>query len=351
MRVVLISSGVLPCPTIGYGGLEQIVADLAIVLDRMGHEVWVVAPDESTIGEHGNIQLIGCGPCDNNAHAWEETAFQKYRPMMESEEFKDAIWHTHDWRKWAYRAKFDLPHVHVMGTLHGMLCYEKPPPFQHPNLNGISRNHADGLSAGLGVPVRCVYNGIDLDKYKYGSKKGRTDRLLFLARITSFKGAHVFPDLCKQLKASGDLVGDDTIVESQELVERVIMQCNDYPDCRYWGGVSRERTIEFFQSCKTYVLPLTPGWLEPFGLTIVEAGACGAPVVATDSGSMPELIEDGVNGYVAKNLTHMKEILENGCLDSISSQDCRKMAKRFSRETMAEGYVALYQEILETGGW
>lgn len=350
MRIVLISSGTLPVMPAGYGGLEQVVGDLAIELDKAGHEVSVVAPSSSTVGNFGKIKLIDCGPCDPNAHAWEERAYQKYRPMMDSEEFKDAVIHDHTWGKWVYQAKGQNPKLHICSTLHGMLCYHTPPPVVKPSMIGISKKHADMMSAGLGIPVRFAYNGIDLDKYKcnWGD---RNNRYLFLARITPFKGTHVFIDAMNQIKGEGDVIGDDTLVEDKGYVERILMACNSNPALRYWGGVARDMAIEFFQKSKCYVLPCTPGWEEPFGLTVIEAQACGCPVVATASGAIPELIEEGKTGYVAKSLQDIPEILSNGKIGTLNATDCRLQAEKFSRAKMAARYQELYKELIETGGW
>lgn len=350
MKVVLISSGTLPVPVPGYGGLEQVVADLAISLDAMGHDVSVVGPSESTIGKVGKIKLIDCGPCNPNAHEWELNAYGKYRPMMDSEEFKGAVWHDHSWKKGVYMAKVENPKLNICSTLHGMLCYHTPPPVQKPSMIGISKHHADSISAGLGIPVRFVYNGIDLEKYKMGEAK-RSNRYLFLARMTVFKGAHVFTDLMKQLGAEGDLIGDDTLVEDKGYVERLLMACNEYPGVRYWGGVPRSMAVDFFRKAKLYILPCGQGWQEPFGLTVIESQACGTPVLATASGAIPELIEQGKTGLVVAGQQDLKLALESGILDKIKPEDCRKNAERFSRENMAKGYLACYAELLEKGGW
>ncbi len=347
MKVVLISSGVLPVPPLGYGGLEQIVFDLAVELDKAGHEVHVVGPSESKLP--GNIKLIDCGPTDKFAQGWEEKAYQKYKPMMFSEEFKDAIWHDHSWRKFAYLAKMENPRLNVCATLHGMLPYHSSPPMERPCMIGISKDHADRISAGLGIPVRYCYNGIDLSRYEFMGGT-RTDRYLFLARITPFKGPHVFIDAMRQIKGEGDVVGDDTLVEDRGYVERVLMACNSNPNVRYWGGVARDLAVEFFRKAKCYVLPNTPGWEEPFGLTVIEAMACGCPVVVTRSGALPELVEEGVTGYVAKSLQDIPGILASDKIENIKGLDCRKQAEKFSRKAMAEGYVKLYQDVLN-GGW
>jgi glycosyltransferase involved in cell wall biosynthesis len=350
MKIVLISSGVLPVPCPGYGGLEMVVADLAISLDKLGHEVYVICPTESKIAEYGKIQHIDGGPINPNAHEWEAKAYEKYAPMLLSEMFKGAIIHDHSWRKFPYLLKMDHKELNLTATLHGMLCYHKPPPMEKPSLIGLSKRHADMMSGGLGVPVRFCYNGIDLEKYSFNGGK-RNNNYLFLARITAFKGAHVFADTIKQMNARGDIVGDDQMVEDKDYVKRILEVCNNYPNLRYWGGVSRERAVEFFKKSKCYVLPCTPGWEEPFGLTVIEAMACGCPVVATASGAIPELIENGKSGYVLLYSQDLTKALSNDMLSQIKAEDCRKQAEKFSREAMAENYLKLYAEVLENGGW
>jgi glycosyltransferase involved in cell wall biosynthesis len=350
MKIVLISSGALPVPPQGYGGLEQVVYDLAAELVKE-HEVHVVAPTESKLPTGCN--LIDGGPCVPNAAQWEFDVFQKYSGMFSSEEFKDAIWHDHTWRKFIYIAKANLPNLNVMSTLHGMLPYQSPPPVARPSLCGISMHHADSISAGLGIPTRFVYNGIDLQKYTYEPGQGRTDRYLFLARITPFKGTHTFVDVMRSLQLEGDVVGDDQLVEDKDYVARIIQACNDYPKIRYWGGIDRSMVSEMFRKAKAYILPCAQNWSEPFGLTVVESMASGCPVIATSSGAIPELIGSAETGIVVKSTQMLSDVVNDINKGKIVFDPlaCRKRAEEFSRERMAEGYLKLYQEVLENGGW
>lgn len=331
--------------------LEQIVADLAIKLDQMGHEVHVVGPAESTIGQIGNIQLIDGGPKQPNAHAWEEAALEKQiKPRLDSGEFKDAIWHDHCWRKPIYKAKMANPNLHVIATLHGMVPYHQPPPVQNPCMVGLSKSHAQSISSALGIKVRHCYNGIDLSKYNYNGQN-RTDRYLFLGRINSYKAPHAFIDLLEQAKVPGDVVGDDILVEDPSYVERVLGMCNQLQgQVKYWGGVHRERAVEFFQHAKALVCPLLPPWSEPFNLTVVESMACGTPVIGTANGALPELIEHGKTGYVAPFYQDLAPYMSDQMVNQIKPEDCRERAKQFSREAMAINYLKLYEQVQE-GGW
>jgi len=179
----------------------------------------------------------------------------------------------------------------------------------------------------------------------------RSDRYLFLARMTPFKGAHVFAKVMAAKGYKADLVGDDTMVEDKNFVNDLMMFCNNNPNIRYWGGVNREKAACLFRRAKCYVLPNTAGWQEPFGLTVVEAMASGCPVVATVSGAIPELVIEGLTGYVAKSVEDLPALLEDDKIAMIKSEDCRARASQFTREAMAINYAKLYKEILEGGGW
>jgi len=337
-------------PPLGYGGLEQVVADLAICLDRMGHEVYVFCPDESTIDSYGKITKVGCGPCSPNAREWEAKALELCSPIFLDQRFKDAILHCHMWTKPIYLLKQANPKLNVLSTLHGMLPYQSPPPVEKPCMVGISVHHAATIAKGLKIQTRHVYNGIDLGKYSYYSGE-RSDRFLFLARMTPFKGAHVFTEAMINMGVKGDLVGDDTMVEDKDFVLRLMMACDQYPNVTYWGGVDRDRTAKFFQQAKCYVLPCTNGWQEPFGLTVIEAMACGCPVVAAASGAIPELIVDGKTGYVVNDIQDLSSYLQDDKIGAIESSECRSRAEFFSRERMSEEYVKLYEECVNHGGW
>jgi len=349
MKIVLISSGVIPVFPNGYGGLENVVGNLAVCLDRIGHDVYVIAPDGSDIGGVGNIKLIGCGPCDPDARAWESRAYEKYAPMLLSPEFEDAIIHDHTWAKAVYLLKMRHTRLNVMSTLHGMLPYQTPPPVPQCNMVGISKHHAETISQGLKIPVRHVYNGIDLGRYPFGEGP-RNDRYLFLARMTPFKGAHLFTKAIVTKGLKGDLVGDDEMVEDKGFVEQLMRACGSGNGVCYRGGVSRERAAKFFRESKCYVLPCTGGWQEPFGLTVVEAMASGCPVIVTPSGALPELVADGFSGYVVQE-DQLQDFLDDDKINAISPMDCHLRALKFSREEMTKNYEILYREVLSGGGW
>jgi len=250
MKIFLLSSGVLAVPPVGYGGLEQVVADLAICLDKMGHEVYVACPNESTIGQTGGIIQINCGPCNPNAREWEAKALSLCAPILM--DVPDAVIHDNTWTKPIYLLKRDHPELHVMSTLHGMLPYQTPPPVDKPCMAGISQHHAKSMADGLKIETRFVYNGIDLDKYNFQNPEfiERDNRYLFLARMTPFKGAHVFFSLMQMLGLKGDLVGDDQMVENKDYVSQLMQACVSYPDVFSHIGIGIKRHRQSIQNLR-----------------------------------------------------------------------------------------------------
>jgi len=156
MKILLISSGVIPVPPPSYGGLEQVVADLAIELDKMGHKVVVLCPEGSLIGTVGNIDAWVIGPPTFDAHGWEYNAF-----IQTHQHYKDFdIIHDHSWRKFSYLSG----HPNIISTLHGMCPYEAP-PIPKPCFVGISQNHAKEISQKMKIQCAYVYNDINLENY------------------------------------------------------------------------------------------------------------------------------------------------------------------------------------------
>ncbi|HBO64625.1 TPA: glycosyl transferase, partial [Candidatus Saccharibacteria bacterium] len=116
-----------------------------------------------------------------------------------------------------------------------------------------------------------------------------------------------------------------------------------YPRISYAGSLSGKRKHTFLAEAKALLFPIT--WEEPFGMSVIEALACGTPVIAMNRGAMPEIIEHGVNGFLANTQEEFEEYMLR--IGEIDPNDCRNsVAERFSNEAMARGYVERYIEVL-----
>lgn len=342
MKICIISSTVLPClplddPQNGYNGLEQIVWSIAAGLARRGHDVLLVAPNGSR--PPPGVALHGTTRGES-----EQAAYSGYwQRLPEHHAIIDA-----SWQKWSYILKIEgRLEAPVLGVVHAPVhtMFGRPPPVLLPCIVAISHDQAAHVSELWGVPARVAYNGIDLDFYRSAGTPAR-ERYLFLARMSKIKGPHLAVDLARSQRIKLDLVGDDRITGEPELAHRMIALAQH--NITYHGGVSRARTVEFFSAAKALIHPAF-AFREPFGLSIVEAQACGAPVIVSDHGALRETVKHGETGYVVRTIDEMTELVRSDAASSIRSEACRANAARFSLDKMVTRYEDLCTEAIDVG--
>lgn len=184
-----------------------------------------------------------------------------------------------------------------------------------------------------------VYNGIDLNAYPF--REDKKDYLLFLGRMSEQKGVHTAVEVAKRLGRK--LVIATKIAEPGE---------KDYFETRVKplltgeeeivGELSLEDKVELYANAACTLMPIE--WPEPFGLVMTESMACGTPVVAFRQGSVPEIIDDGVTGYIADDLEGFVEAV--GRVEKIQPAACRaSVEQRFSVGAMVDGYESVYREV------
>ncbi len=196
------------------------------------------------------------------------------------------------------------------------------------------------------IVVHNCYNGIDLELYPFQEEK--QDYLVYLSRMSYYKGALQFIDLCRKAGVKGVLMGSDRYVEDPGFVMEVMRRC-DGKQIKYMGEVSHDLKVHYLQNAKALVSPLLSEYSEVFGLNLIEANACGTPVIATNSGAVPEVIADTLSGFVTENVPEMLGCL--GMLDSIDPKLCRVNAEDFSKENCAERYLELIKRVLDSDTW
>jgi glycosyltransferase involved in cell wall biosynthesis len=166
--------------------------------------------------------------------------------------------------------------------------------------------------------------------------------LLFVGRISPEKGVHLAVEAAQQLNMP--LI----IAAKLEQTDRAYFQQYVEPhlteDIKWIGEVDEQKRNELMSKAKCFLHPVT--WREPFGLTLIEAMACGCPVVAFDKGSIPEVIESGKTGFVVQDLDSMLDAVKN--IDTIDREYCRQYAlENFSAEKMTDGYEEIYKKIIK----
>ena len=352
MKIGIISTMVFPSPSRGYAGLEEVAAGLAQSLGAMGNEVTLICTvgSQATFKERwptSNVKIFECEqPSFQNP---EQNAYTKYSEILK--EFDVVLDHT--WQFWAMNSKKENNSLKIIKVLHGLRPWGSKPPIEKPCLCGVSKFHRDYITTVYQTNAEYAYNGIDLDLYPLEEKK--EDFLVYLSRMSYYKGALQFIDLCKKANMKGVLMGSDQYIEDPGFVMEVMRRC-DGKQIQYMGEVSHDLKIHYLKNAKALISPLLPEYSEVFGLNLVEANACGTPVIATRSGAVSEVIEDGVSGFVAENvpqiLQHLKKVDGYlGQIDEIQPKSCRLNAEKFSKEKCAEGYMALMRKVLNGEEW
>ena len=248
------------------------------------------------------------------------------------------------WAKWAYQSKKE----EVIGICHSMKSYTIPPPQRHPMFVGVSNGHAHFLTRELRVPHRVLWNPVNVKDYPFQKDKG--ERILSFNRIMPQKGIHHFVNICDSKFIYGDVAGDDSkLVPDQGYVEMIKRRCQGSAYLKYHGLVDEKKRLELLANAKCLVCLKDMGYEEIFGLSAVEALACGTPVVAARSWGFEDIIEDGKTGFLVDRLEDIPKFIEK--TKEINPEDCRARAKFFARRPRSEAYLKLLEAVKKGCRW
>ncbi|MBU0625353.1 glycosyltransferase family 4 protein, partial [Patescibacteria group bacterium] len=208
------------------------------------------------------------------------------------------------------------------------------------DLNYISFSHSQRRQMPELNWIANVYHGIDMEEFQFNDQPG--DYLLFMGRIVEEKGPHlaieVARELGEQIIIAGSSYADDSYWHDQ--IEPQI----DGKQVQYIGEASNVDKIDYFRNAKALLFPIQ--WEEPFGLVMIEAMACGTPVIALNRGSAKEIIRDGETGFVVEDLKGLIEATQ--AVNKINRRACRDRVERlFSLEKMVDGYERVFKRIIE----
>lgn len=340
----------------------------------------------------GNLNVVACGP---TTWDWkgERDMFLNYSKFL-SEEFGQGqgVIIDHSWWGYPYylltggelvidekrkvtvppHPKLKLCHVihGVTGWRRGGNDYVPPPGVQFPRIMGVSRTHAAYLSNCFKLPVRYVFNGVDIPEITAGEGKTTTTTpyLLSLNRISREKGIHNAIDVCLATKTPLKVVGDDTHVSDQNYVFDIMDRCAKSGGLiEYVGTVDNDRKWDYIKDSRALITcPDTSNYVESFYMAAVEGWSQGKPILSLPNGGLADIVIDGVNGFLASNPEEMKDILVNGKevyiedpntnntyyknilkLEDINPDKIKQEANRYSVENMAKGYMDICKGVLE----
>jgi glycosyltransferase involved in cell wall biosynthesis len=184
-----------------------------------------------------------------------------------------------------------------------------------------------------------IYNGTDIKLFNFSDK--HEDYLLFAGRIAPEKGVKEAIRVAKESHHKLLIIGPVNHGSQGYFDQYIKPELNE--NILYLGRMDQEQLKMYYQKAKALLTPIQ--WEEPFGLTTIEAMACGTPVISLHRGAAPEIIENGKSGYVVHSIGEMVEAV--GKIDRLNRRDARKRVEHlFSYEHMVDGYEAAFQKLL-----
>jgi len=337
MRIAQVAPLWIPVPPYTYGGTELVVSWLCDELVRRGHEVTLFATEDSKT----QAKLIPIWPKAlwraklKTPHAVFSLLYEKLISLQDQFD----IIHDHCEFYTAPYSKFLKPPI--ITTLHHPLTEETIILYKKfPNINfiAISKNQRR-LGPGINI-VKTIYHGLPIEKYDFNPEP--KNYLLWLSKIMPEKGIAQAIDIAK-LSGENLIISGNIPPEYGDYFDFRIKPLIDGKKIQFVGASDFSKKIELLKNAKAFLFPVKRP--EPFGLVVIEAMACGTPVIAFKEGSMPELIEDGKTGFLVKNIEEACQSLKK--INKISREYCREYVKKnFNLKRMVNRYEKLYKKVL-----
>jgi glycosyltransferase involved in cell wall biosynthesis len=320
-----------------YGGTERVVSYLTEALVEAGHEVTLFASGDSET----SARLVPC--CEKslrlNNHACSDQLAHHFVMLEEVLERADQfdIVHFHvDYMHFPLSKLSGLVHV---STLHGRL--------DSPDLVPLYRKYKNMPLTSISLAQRKplpwanwtgnVYHGLPEGLLPMGDGCG--GYLAFLGRISPEKRVDRAIEIAKKLNMPLKIAAKVDPVD-RPYYEREIKPLLNAPNVEFIGEINEQQKGEFLGNAYAYLFPIN--WPEPFGLTMIESMACGTPTIAFRCGSVPEVITNGVSGFIVDNTDEAVNAVQQAA--TLDRAACRaEFMKRFSAPKMALQYVKLYE--------
>jgi glycosyltransferase involved in cell wall biosynthesis len=340
MRIAQVAPLFERVPPVLYGGTERVVACLTDELVRQGHDVTLFASGDSRTA----ARLVpGCPRglrLDQDCReplAWHLSMIE--RAAAESHRFDIVHFHTD---------QVHLPQARRISTAHVTTVHSQ---LNLPELENLFREFSDvpliSISDAQRMPVphanwiATVHHGLPPDVLRFRSGSG--GYLAFLGRLSPEKRVDRAIAIATALKCPLKIAAKvDTA--AADYFHREVRPLLDHPLVEFIGEIGDAEKNSFLGEARALLFPID--WCEPFGLVMIEALACGTPIVAFRAGSVPEIIDDGQTGFIVETLD--AAIAATARIDTLDRRVCRQVFdERFTTRQMAERYIASYASVLE----
>jgi glycosyltransferase involved in cell wall biosynthesis len=336
MRIALIAPPFIAVPPGTYGGTELFIANLACGLHARGHEVTVYANGDSRL------------PC-RIKWRYPHADWPVQDPVRSELKNLDHL----AWAMGDAAATADLVHLNDVAAAPFTRFTDRPVvlTLHHPHEPALSEQYArypdiDYVAIGRWLGRRetmprlhVVHHGIPVDSYTFSSRK--MDYVAFLGRMAPCKGPHLAIEAARRAGIRLKLAGEVQPIFRDYWEQQVAPQI-DGSQIEYVGEANAAQKNALLSQARALLFPIQ--WEEPFGLVMIEAMACGTPVVAFAGGAVEEVVQDGVNGWICPDVDEMAARIAAPLPMSATCRD--SVVRRFSIERMVDDYLAIYQQLV-----
>jgi glycosyltransferase involved in cell wall biosynthesis len=329
-------------PPPAYGGTEAVVHDLCEGLVAAGHNVTLAATGESRTS--ARLMSVYPRPLRGESHLKDKGPYELVHAAaaLAAAENYDIIHNHAGMLPIAFSGLIQTP---MLSTKHCLIEPDWEFVWRHYDgyYNTISKRAYEILPSKVGgTYVGHVYNGIDVHSFPFSEDK--SDYLLFLSRIAPDKAPHLAVEAARRAGRRLIVAGKvDPNPTDQRYFEEVLRPLIDDETIIWYGEANASQKRELYKYAQGLLLPIV--WEEPFGLVMVEAMACGTPPIAFRRGAAPEIVADGISGYLVDDVDGMVDAIAR--LPELSAAECRRYAfKHFDTDVMVAAYLDAYEQIL-----
>lgn len=322
-----------------YGGTERVAHFLTEGLVKRGHKVTLFASGDSQT----SADLCPCSPkalrldpSVSEPLAYHVSMMEK---VLERESEFDLIHFHCDFLQFPLAKLLSRPYL---STYHGRM---DPPEvsnllISHPEHPVVSISNNQRLGTARDNWQETIYHGLPLDLYR--PKFRPENYFAFLGRVSPEKGLPDAIQICKALGAKLKIAAKIDAKDAQYFESEVRPLLND-PLIEFVGEIGESQKEDFLGNALALLFPIR--WPEPFGMVMIESMACGAPIIAFDQGSVPEVIDDGVSGFIVNSVE--EAIKACRLIKRLDRRGVRaRFEERFSQEVMVGNYEKVYVKLL-----
>jgi glycosyltransferase involved in cell wall biosynthesis len=347
MRILQLAPVWETVPPPAYGGTEAVVSALTEELVRRGHDVTLWASgDSTTSARHRYVVPRSLRLAGLTQDALQYGLLHVASALATAGDFDIVHNHNGPPSELAMAMSLAFPEIPMLTTLHCQPTEETREVWTNYQAwyNAISHQQAATLPEfPMGHFAGVVHNSIDVDSFPFRERKD--GYLLSIGRITPEKAPHLAIEVARRAGMKILIAGKMSTDAEQHYFDEEVSPLLDGTTAEFIGEADAGLKRRLYAGANCLLMPLC--WEEPFGLVMVEAMACGTPVIAFRRGAAPEIIKNGDNGFLVEGLDEMVDATKG--LAHIDPAACRRSVEvRFSPRALADKYLAVYEEILDS---